>query len=172
MATAHDKPPAWMPKTAAGRLRQRARQAAMARGGGGTRVQADPTRGDDSFEARRKRELLAVVHGYGDPGASQTGVVRGDVAGPREQGPPRPLARPGFEEGVELSVTRLGAGRAKDMGAGTLLYDLAIGEACQVAIPDAGVLRTTPVRSVSVLSADAVQIVTQRSTYRLRRKSA
>ncbi len=160
MATARPKAPLPTPSTPAGRLRQRARAAMRARHGVGA-GRLDP---EDSFEARRYREVLTLAY-HGD---SQTGIDPGDVAGPPDAATSRPLACPGFEEGARVSVTRLDTGDAKEIGVGTLLYDLGIGEACQVAIPDAGVLRTTPVRSASAIGADVVQIVTRRSTYRLR----
>ena len=167
MATTEKKATTWRPATAAGRLRQRALSAARAR-------QADAVPAetpDDSFEGRRRQAILDVLeNGESSPSDSQTGIQTGDLAGPIERaGEPRRAAYPGFTEDTEVQVTRLAAGRAKEMGTGTLLFDLRIGEPVQVAIPGVGVLRTTELRSVSAIGTTSVQIVTRRSTYRLRR---
>ena len=150
MATTPKKDPL-SPNTAAGRLRQRAHAAARAR------------LERESIEGRRRREVLEVLHGD-----SQTGLDPGDLVGPALDDADRSLAHAAFCADVAVSVTRLESGNAKEIGEGTLLYGLVIGEAVQVAIPHRGVLRTTAVRSVSALGPRAVQIVTRRSTYRLR----
>ena len=105
----------------------------------------------------------------------RNGILPGRKPGMESENGRRPAsaaragcACPGFAKSAAVAVTRLNGGRAKDIGAGTLLYDLVIGETLQVAIPAVGVLRTTPVRSVSGIAPHRVDIVTQHSTYRLR----